>query len=46
MIKNGTAFEVKSKMQLITGHSTMTALEAYLRDIDAQLPEDYSNLIK
>jgi hypothetical protein len=24
----------------------MTALEQYLRDIDAELPEDYSNLLK
>jgi hypothetical protein len=31
---------------LITGHSTMTALEKYLRDIDAELPEDYSHLFK
>jgi hypothetical protein len=26
----------------ITDHSTMSALELYLRDIDAELPEDYS----
>ncbi len=31
---------------LITGHSTMTALEKYLRDIDAELPTDYSNLLE
>jgi hypothetical protein len=31
---------------LVTGHSTMTALEKYLRDIDAELPEDYSNLLR
>jgi integrase len=43
MIKNGTPFEVKSRLKLITGHSSMTALEKYLRDIDAELPEDYSN---
>ena len=30
----------------ITGHSTMTALEKYLRDIDAELPEDYSKMIE
>jgi integrase len=46
MIKNGTPFEVKSKLKLITGHSTMTALEKYLRDIDAELPMDYSNLLE
>ena len=31
---------------LITGHTSMLALEKYLRDIDAELPEDYSNLLK
>jgi hypothetical protein len=30
----------------ITGHSTMIALEKYLRDIDAELPEDYSEFLK
>ena len=30
---------------LITGHATFAALEKYLRDIDAELPEDYSQLI-
>jgi integrase len=39
-------FEAKSKLMLITGHSTMSALEKYLRDIDAELPEDYSEHIK
>ncbi len=42
-VENSTPFEAKSKLMLITGHSTMTALEKYLRDIDAVLPEDYSN---
>ena len=46
LIKNSTPFEAKSKLMLITGHSTMTALEKYLKDIDATLPEDYSDLIK
>lgn len=36
--------KVKSDLMLITGHSSMKALESYLRDIDAELPEDYSNL--
>jgi integrase len=45
MIKNATPFEVKSRLMLITGHSTMQALEKYLRDIDASLPEDYSDLL-
>ena len=31
---------------LITGHASITALRKYLRDIDAELPEDYSDLIK
>ncbi|WP_245891941.1 tyrosine-type recombinase/integrase [Polaribacter glomeratus] len=46
MAKTATPLEVKSKLQLITGHSTMQALELYLRDIDAVLPEDYSKLLK
>jgi integrase len=36
----------KSDLMLITGHTTITALEKYLRDIDAELPEDYSNLLE
>lgn len=42
MLKTGTPLEVKSRLQLITGHSTLKALEAYLRDIDAELPDDYT----
>jgi hypothetical protein len=30
---------------LITGHSTLDALKSYLRDVDAELPEDYSGLL-
>ncbi|WP_147676276.1 tyrosine-type recombinase/integrase [Algibacter pacificus] len=45
MAKTASPFEVKSKLQLITGHSTMKALEQYLRDIDAALPNDYSKLL-
>lgn len=41
-----SSFESKSILMNITGHSTMTALELYLRDIDAELPEDYSHLLK
>lgn len=44
--KNNSPFETKSKLMLITGHTTITALEKYLRDIDAELPQDYSSLIK
>ncbi|MCL6267786.1 tyrosine-type recombinase/integrase [Flagellimonas myxillae] len=36
----------KGKLMLITGHTTMSALEKYLRDINAELPEDYSHLLK
>ncbi|SDH09480.1 tyrosine-type recombinase/integrase [Winogradskyella thalassocola] len=45
MAKTMSPYEVKSKLMLITGHATMTALEKYLRDIDAVLPEDYSKLL-
>jgi integrase len=38
--------EAKSNLMPITGHSTMVALEKYLRDIDAELPEDYSNFLR
>ena len=38
-------FETKSDLMLITGHSSMDALEKYLREIDAELPQDYSNLL-
>ncbi|CAM4087373.1 site-specific integrase [Zobellia roscoffensis] len=44
--KNATPEEVKSKLMLITGHTSPLALEKYLRDIDASLPEDYSKLFK
>ncbi|MEE9407349.1 MAG: hypothetical protein V3V28_04650 [Polaribacter sp.] len=37
--------EAKSTLMPITGHQTMVALEKYLRDIDAELPEDYSNML-
>jgi len=43
--KTYSPFESKSILMNITGHSTMTALELYLRDIDAELPEDYSHLL-
>lgn len=44
--KTKTPFETKSELMLITGHTTMDALEKYLRDIDAELPEDYSHLLE
>ncbi|WP_155941625.1 tyrosine-type recombinase/integrase [Maribacter sp. Hel_I_7] len=37
--------ETCDKLMLITGHSTLDALKAYLKDIDAELPEDYSGLL-
>jgi integrase len=43
--KKCSPFEAKSILMNITGHSTMSALELYLRDIDAELPEDYSHLL-
>lgn len=44
--ENMSQHEAKSNLMPITGHSTMTALEKYLRDIDAELPEDYSKMFK
>lgn len=44
-VKTMTPNEAKSKLMLITGHATMDALEKYLRDIDAVLPEDYSGYL-
>ncbi len=43
--KTLTPFETKSRLIQITGHQTMEALEKYLREIDAALPEDYSHLL-
>lgn len=44
--KNASPFEAKSKLMLITGHTSMAALEKYLRDIDAELPPDFSDLLR
>ena len=46
LVKGSSPFESKSKLMQITGHSSMKALEKYLRDIDAEFPDDYSELIK
>src|SRR5690606_38810219 len=43
---NMSPHAVKSKLMLITGHSSMSALESYLRDIDAEMPEDFSHFLK
>ncbi|WP_233188660.1 tyrosine-type recombinase/integrase [Tenacibaculum sp. SG-28] len=41
-----TPFEAKSQLMLITGHTKMETLSHYLRDIDVELPEDYSSLLQ
>lgn len=46
MVKDSSPFAAKSKLMQITGHASMTALEKYLRDIDAELPADYSAMLK
>jgi len=46
LVKNSSPTEAEGKLMLITGHASITALRKYLRDIDAELPEDYSDLIK
>ncbi|WP_242527911.1 tyrosine-type recombinase/integrase [Allomuricauda sp. CAU 1633] len=46
LAKDNPSFVAKSKLLPITGHSTMDALEKYLRDIDAELPDDYSHLFE
>jgi len=43
---SSSPFEAKSRLMVITGHSKIEALEKYLRDVDAELPEDYSKLLK
>ena len=43
--KKHSISETENKVMLITGHSTLSALQKYLRDIDAELPEDYSELL-
>jgi integrase len=37
--------ETCDKLMLITGHTTLDALKSYLKDIDAELPEDYSGML-
>lgn len=46
LLIDSTPHVAKGKLMLITGHTTINALDKYLRDIDAVLPEDYSHLIK
>lgn len=44
-VRESTPFEAKSRLILITGHSSMLTLEKYLRDIDAVLPDDHSTAL-
>ncbi|MFH6769515.1 site-specific integrase [Gaetbulibacter aquiaggeris] len=44
LLEKSSPYAAKSELMEITGHSTMEALEKYLRDIDAYLPDDYSYL--
>lgn len=46
IVKKSSPFAAKSTLMQITGHSSMAALEKYLRDIDAELPADYSEMLK
>jgi integrase len=46
LAKSSSPFSAKSQLMQITGHSSMSALEKYLRDIDAELPDDYSKLLE
>ncbi len=46
LVNDSSPFEARSKLMQITGHSSMTALEKYLRDIDAELPKDYSDRLR
>lgn len=46
LVKESSPHTAKGKLMQITGHSSMSALEKYLRDIDAELPEDYSEMLK
>lgn len=43
LVVETSPFAAKSSLMQITGHTTMDALEKYLRDIDAELPKDYSS---
>lgn len=43
LVMETSPFAAKSSLMQITGHTTMAALEKYLRDIDAELPKDYSS---
>lgn len=44
--KEKTELETFDLLMKVTGHSTLKALKAYLRDIDAELAEDYSEYLE
>lgn len=46
LLKQYSYYEAESKAMLITGHTSTKAFRMYLREIDAQLPDDFSHLIK
>lgn len=43
--KTMNKIETENTLMLITGHTTQKALQMYLRDIDAELPKDFSHLL-
>lgn len=43
--KQKTEIETYDHLMKITGHTTLEALKAYLRDIDAELAQDYSEFL-
>jgi len=45
LVQESSPNKAKSELMLITGHTSMSGLENYLRSIDAELPKDYSNLL-
>lgn len=45
LIKKYTKQETLERLQLITGHESISGLNNYLRSIDAELPEDWSDLL-
>jgi integrase len=44
--KTKTELETYDLLMKVTGHSTLTALKSYLRDIDAELAADYSDYLR
>lgn len=44
--KERTELETYDLLMKVTGHTTLKALKAYLRDIDAELAEDYSKFLE